>query len=107
MLFIRSNTLLKRNLTKEDVKPRILGHWGTDPGLVLCYAHTNLLVKNNDLNAIFVTGPGHGAPAILSCLWIESSLSHFMPEYPLDKHGLHKLISRFSTPGGFPRYAGF
>jgi xylulose-5-phosphate/fructose-6-phosphate phosphoketolase len=106
MLFIKSNTLLERKLTKKDVKPRILGHWGTDPGLILCYAHSNLLVKQHDLNVMFITGPGHGAPAILSCLWLESSLARFMPKYSLDKTGLHNLISGFSTPGGFPRCAG-
>lgn len=105
MLFIKSNILLERVLTKKDVKPRILGHWGTDPGLILCYAHANLLVKKHDLNAIFVTGPGHGAPAILSSLWLESSLERFMPKYSLDKAGLFNLICSFSTPGGFPRYA--
>lgn len=105
MMFLKDNTLLERNLTKEDIKPRILGHWGTDPGLILCYAHSNLLVKKHDLNALFVTGPGHGAPAILSSLWLESSLARFMPRYSLDKGGLHNLISGFSTPGGFPRCA--
>ncbi|KAF8514034.1 D-xylulose 5-phosphate/D-fructose 6-phosphate phosphoketolase [Gautieria morchelliformis] len=104
MLFLRSDTLLERKLTKQDIKPRILGHWGTDPGLILCYAHSNLLVKKHDLNALFVTGPGHGAPAILASLWLESSLSRFMPRYSLDKGGLHNLISGFSTPGGFPSH---
>ena len=103
MLFLRDNTLLERKLAKKDVKPRILGHWGTDPGLVLCYAHSSLLVKKHDLNALFVTGPGHGAPAILSSLWLESSLTHFKRQYSLDKGGLHNLIAGFSTPSGFPR----
>jgi xylulose-5-phosphate/fructose-6-phosphate phosphoketolase len=105
MIFIKKNTLLERKLTKDDVKPRILGHWGTDPGLILVYAHLNLLIKKNDLNALFVVGPGHGAPAVLACLWLESSLSRFMPKYSLDKNGLHNLIAGFSAPGGFPRYA--
>lgn len=104
MIFIKENTLLERPLTKNDVKPRILGHWGTDPGLILIYAHLNLLVKKNDLNAFLVVGPGHGAPAILACLWLESSLAHFMHKYSLEKNGLHHLISGFSTPGGFPRH---
>ncbi|KIJ44413.1 hypothetical protein M422DRAFT_228537 [Sphaerobolus stellatus SS14] len=104
MLFLRSNTLLERELTKEDVKPRILGHWGTDPGLVLVYAHCTLLIKKNNLNALFVTGPGHGAPGVLSCLWLEGSLVRFIPKYSIDKQGAHNLCAGFSHPSGFPSH---
>jgi len=104
MLFLKSNTLLERKVTKEDVKRRILGHWGTDPGLVLVYAHCTLLTKKKNLQTFFVTGPGHGAPGILACLWLEGSLGHFYPQYSLDKRGAQNLCAGFSAPGGLPRY---
>lgn len=68
------------------------------------YSHLNYLVRKNDIDLIFVVGPGHGAPAILASLWIEGSLQRFYPQYSRDKSGLHNLITKFSTPGGFPRY---
>lgn len=103
MLYLRHNTLLERPLENQDIKPRVLGHWGTDPGLVLCYAHCSLLIKKTNINALFITGPGHGAPGILACLWLEGSLARFYPEYSLDKKGVHKLCAGFSQPSGFPR----
>jgi xylulose-5-phosphate/fructose-6-phosphate phosphoketolase len=105
MIFLSANTLLEEKLESSHVKPRLLGHWGTCPGLVLVYAHLNWLIRTQELDALLVVGPGHGAPAILSCLWLEDSLGPFYPEYARDKKGLHRLVSRFSTPGGFPRYA--
>jgi xylulose-5-phosphate/fructose-6-phosphate phosphoketolase len=104
MIFLSSNTLLSEHLQSSDIKPRLLGHWGTCPGLVLIYAHLSRLIRVQDLDALLVVGPGHGAPAILSCLWLENSLGPFYPEYNQDRKGLERLISRFSTPGGFPRY---
>jgi len=104
MIFLKDNVLLERDLTPDDIKPRLLGHWGTCPGLVMIYAHLNRIIRKTNLDALYVVGPGHGAPAILSCLWLEDSLSTFLPEYPRDNVGLKKLISRFSAPGGFPRY---
>ncbi|KAF8575549.1 D-xylulose 5-phosphate/D-fructose 6-phosphate phosphoketolase [Ramaria rubella] len=104
MLFLKHNTLLEHRLRKTDIKPRILGHWGTNPGLILCWAHCNLLIQEHDINMFFVTGPGHGAPGILSCLWLEGSLARFMPEYSLDRDGLHKLITGFSRRSGFPSH---
>jgi xylulose-5-phosphate/fructose-6-phosphate phosphoketolase len=103
MIFLSSNTLLEESLNSSHVKPRLLGHWGTCPGLILVYAHLNWLVRQQDIDALFVVGPGHGAPAILSCLWLEDSLGPFYTDYARDKKGLEKLITRFSTPGGFPR----
>ena len=82
----------------------MLGHWGTVPGLVLVYAHLNLLATKKGQEFIYVVGPGHGAPAILSSLWLEGSLEHFYPEYSRNKSGLHELITKFSTPGGFPSH---
>jgi xylulose-5-phosphate/fructose-6-phosphate phosphoketolase len=82
----------------------LLGHWGTCPGLTLVYAHLNYLTRKNNLNTIYVVGPGHGAPAILASLWLEGSLERFYPQYTLDKKGLHNLITGFSTPKGFPSH---
>lgn len=104
MIFLRSNIFLSRDLTAEDIKPRLLGHWGTCPGLTLVYAHLNRIVKNTDCDMIFVVGPGHGAPGILSSLWLEGSLERFYPQYTRDKKGLEALVSGFSTPGGFPSH---
>ncbi|OBZ72463.1 putative phosphoketolase [Grifola frondosa] len=104
MIFLRSNTLVTRQITPDDIKPRLLGHWGTCPGLVLVYAHINRLIRKTGIDALYVVGPGHGAPAILSCLWLENSLSAFYPKYSRDKQGLHNLIAAFSAPGGFPSH---
>ncbi|KAG9041894.1 hypothetical protein FS837_011620 [Tulasnella sp. UAMH 9824] len=108
-IFLRSNALQSRPLTKDDVKQRLLGHFGTCPGLNLTYAHLLALIsreeaKGNDLKAIYVTGPGHGAPAVLSCLYLEGSMSHFYPQYPLTSTGLEKFVRAFSWPGGFPSH---
>lgn len=105
MIFLNAeNVLLKQDLTFDQIKPRLLGHWGTCPGLTLVYAHLNRIIRNMNLDALLVVGPGHGAPGILSCLWLEDSLSVFMPEYKQNLAGLTKLISKFSVPGGFPSH---
>lgn len=104
MIFLRDNILLERELTFDDIKPRLLGHWGTCPGLTLVYSHLNLLAVQRKKDIIFVVGPGHGAPAILSSLWLEGSLERFYPEYSRNKAGLEKLITKFSTPSGFPSH---
>ncbi|KAI5465415.1 XFP N-terminal domain-containing protein [Mariannaea sp. PMI_226] len=105
MIFLKDNVLLSRDLKPEDVKPRLLGHWGTCPGLILVWSHLNLLIRNNDLDIIFVIGPGHGAPAALASLWLEGSLQRFYPaKYALNNTGLHNLITGFSVPGGFPSH---
>ncbi|TFK27778.1 phosphoketolase [Coprinopsis marcescibilis] len=104
MIFLKRNVLLEEDLTPEHVKPRLLGHWGTCPGLNMVYAQLNRIVRKTGLDVLYVVGPGHGAPAILSCLWLEDSLSRFFPEITRDYTGLVKLISRFSAPGGFPSH---
>ncbi|OAQ98437.1 hypothetical protein LLEC1_02581 [Akanthomyces lecanii] len=105
MIFLRDNVLLERDLAFDDIKPRLLGHWGTCPGLILTWSHVNLLVQRHDLDTIVVVGPGHGAPAVLASLWIEGSLQKFYPDmYGADKKGLQNLISKFSVPGGFPSH---
>ncbi|KPM36030.1 putative phosphoketolase [Neonectria ditissima] len=103
MIFLRDNVMIKRDLALEDVKPRLLGHWGTCPGLILVWSHLNLLIRKHDLDVIFVIGPGHGAPAALASLWIEGSLEKFFPKrYAVNEDGLRNLITGFSVPGGFP-----
>ncbi|EGY22224.1 xylulose-5-phosphate phosphoketolase [Verticillium dahliae VdLs.17] len=105
MIFLKDNALLESDLTFDHVKPRLLGHWGTCPGLILVWSHLNLLIRNHDLEMIYVIGPGHGAPAALASLWLEGSLERFYPEqYPVNKEGLSNLISGFSVPGGFPSH---
>ncbi|KAF2002390.1 D-xylulose 5-phosphate/D-fructose 6-phosphate phosphoketolase [Amniculicola lignicola CBS 123094] len=104
MIFLKDNVLLERDLTFNDVKPRLLGHWGTCPGLILVYSHLNYLIQKHDLDIIYVVGPGHGAPAILATTWLEGSMGKFYPEYSLDKAGLHNLITKFSVTGGMPSH---
>ena len=104
MIFLQDDVYVKRDLKFEDIKPRLLGHWGTCPGLTLVYSHLNVLIQEHDLDMIYVVGPGHGAPSILANLWIEGALEKFYPEYTRDATGLTKLISGFSTTGGFPSH---
>ncbi|KAJ9665806.1 hypothetical protein H2201_004114 [Coniosporium apollinis] len=104
MIFLRDNVYLKRDLTFDDIKPRLLGHWGTCPGLVLVYSHLNYLIKKHDLDIIYVVGPGHGAPAILAALWLEGSMGKFFPQYSRTREGLHNLITKFSVTGGPPSH---
>jgi xylulose-5-phosphate/fructose-6-phosphate phosphoketolase len=104
MIFLQDDVYAERDLKFEDIKPRLLGHWGTCPGLTLVYSHLNVLIQEHGLDMIYVVGPGHGAPSILANLWIEGSLEKFYPQYSRDAKGLTKLISGFSTTGGFPSH---
>ncbi|KAL7791888.1 XFP N-terminal domain-containing protein [Trichoderma ceciliae] len=105
MIFLKDNVLLERDLRLEDVKPRLLGHWGTCPGIILIWSHLNLLIRESSVDMLFVIGPGHGAPAALACLWLEGSLERFYPDkYQTNKEGLRNLITKFSVPGGFPSH---
>jgi xylulose-5-phosphate/fructose-6-phosphate phosphoketolase len=106
MIYLRDNALLEEELKAEDIKHHLLGHWGTCPGLTLIYGHLNLLINKHDLDMILIVGPGHGAPSILSCLWLEDSLHAFYPALPRNKQGATKLITGFSTPSGFPSHVG-
>ena len=104
MIFLKHNTLVERDIVADDIKNRLLGHWGTCPGLTLVYAHLNRLISKTNQEMLYVVGPGHGAPAILSCLWLENSLGSFYPKYSRDREGLSALVRAFSAPGGFPRF---
>lgn len=103
-IYLKDNVLLQQPLRAEHIKERLLGHWGTCPGINLIYAHLNRLIVEHQLNLFLVTGPGHGAPANLANLYLEGSLKDYYPELTLDKQGLHHFIKRFSWPDGFPSH---
>jgi xylulose-5-phosphate/fructose-6-phosphate phosphoketolase len=103
-IYLKDNVLLEEPLKPEHIKDRLLGHWGTSPGINLIYAHLNHLITRYDLDMFLVTGPGHGAPANLANLYLEGTLQEFYPELTLDKAGLRNFIRRFSWPGGFPSH---
>jgi xylulose-5-phosphate/fructose-6-phosphate phosphoketolase len=103
-LYLKENFLLTEPLKTDHIKPRILGHWGTVPGLNLIYGAINQLIKETNQQTLFITGPGHGAPAILSQLWLEASLAKFYPQYTRDVTGLGNLIHDFSWPKRLPSH---
>ena len=103
-IFLMDNPLLEEDLRPEHIKPRRLGHWGTTPGLNLLYAHMNRVIRRYDLNAIFVTGPGHGGPALVASTWMEGSYSERYPDVSQDKSGMKRLFRQFSFPGGVPSH---
>ncbi|KII89836.1 hypothetical protein PLICRDRAFT_567923 [Plicaturopsis crispa FD-325 SS-3] len=104
MIFLKTNVFMEERLSYDMIKARLLGHWGTCPGLTLVYAHINRIIRRDNVDALYVVGPGHGAPGILASLWLEDSLSRFYPEITRDRVGLEKLVSGFSEPGGFPSH---
>jgi xylulose-5-phosphate/fructose-6-phosphate phosphoketolase len=103
-IYLFDNPLLKKPLTLKDVKPRLMGHWGTTPGLNFIYVHLNRIIKKYDLNMINVTGPGHGAPGIVANTYLEGSYSELYPAISQDEQGLKKLFTQFSFPGGIPSH---
>ena len=103
-IYLRDNVLLEEPLQPEHIKDRLLGHWGTSPGINLIYAHLNHLIMRYDLDMFLVTGPGHGAPANLANLYLEGTLHDFYPHLTFDKQGLHQFVKSFSWPGGFPSH---
>ncbi|TCM50587.1 phosphoketolase [Kribbella sp. VKM Ac-2568] len=103
-IYLLSNALLTEPLRPEHIKPRLLGHWGTTPGLNMLYAHLNRAIKQRDLNMMYVIGPGHGGPAIAANTWLEGSYSDTYPDVPRDEHGMNHLFRQFSFPGGIPSH---
>ncbi|VAW61860.1 Xylulose-5-phosphate phosphoketolase @ Fructose-6-phosphate phosphoketolase [hydrothermal vent metagenome] len=103
-IFLMDNPLLQEPLLAEHIKPRQLGHWGTTPGLNLLYAHMNRIIKRDDINAIFITGPGHGGPALVASTWMEGSYSELYPQVSQDTAGMKNLFKQFSFPGGIPSH---
>lgn len=104
-IYLLDNPLLKEPLKLEHVKPRLLGHWGTTPGLNFIYAHMNRVIKKYDLNAIYITGPGHGGPGVVANTYLEGTYSEYYPNVPQDAQGMQQLFKQFSFPGGIPSHA--
>jgi xylulose-5-phosphate/fructose-6-phosphate phosphoketolase len=103
-IYLLDNPLLREPLRLEHVKPRLLGHWGTTPGLNFLYAHLNRVIRAHDLDAIFVTGPGHGGPALVANTYLEGTYSEVYPDVGQDEAGLRRLFRQFSFPGGIPSH---
>jgi xylulose-5-phosphate/fructose-6-phosphate phosphoketolase len=103
-IYLFDNPLLKRALKTEDIKPRLLGHWGTTPGLNFIYAHLNRLIKKLDLDMIYITGPGHGGPGLVANAYLEGTYSEVYPNISQDEEGMKKLFTQFSFPGGIPSH---
>ena len=103
-IYLYANPLLKEPLNRTHIKPRLLGHWGTTPGLNFIYAHMNRLINEHDLNAIYITGPGHGGPGIVANTYLEGTYSELYPEVSLDERGMQHLFKQFSFPGGIPSH---
>jgi xylulose-5-phosphate/fructose-6-phosphate phosphoketolase len=103
-IYLCDNALLREPLTPAHIKPRLLGHWGTSPGLSLLYAHLNRVIRERDANVIFITGSGHGGPAILANVYLEGTYSEIYPLVSPDAAGMHRLFRQFSTPGGVPSH---
>ncbi len=103
-IYLLDNPLLKRPLEAEDVKPRLLGHFGTTPGLNFVYAHLNRAIKARDLSAIYVTGPGHGGPGLVANAYLEGTYSELYPHVSVGEDGLRALFRQFSFPGGIPSH---
>ena len=103
-IYLYDNPLLKERLKLEHIKPRLLGHWGTTPGLNLIYVHVNRLIRKYDLNVIYVTGPGHGGPALVANSYLEGTYSEYYPDVSRDAEGMKRLFKQFSFPGGIPSH---
>lgn len=103
-IYLLGNPLLKESVTLEHIKPRLLGHWGTSPGLNLIYAHLNRVIKAHDLSVLYIAGPGHGGPALVANTWLEGTYSEFYPNVSQDAEGMRRLFKQFSFPGGIPSH---
>jgi xylulose-5-phosphate/fructose-6-phosphate phosphoketolase len=103
-IYLLDDPLLRRPLEAEDIKPRLLGHWGTTPGLNLVWTHLNRLIRDRDVNAIFLAGPGHGGPAAVANAWLEGTYTEVYPAIGSDEEGMRRLFRQFSFPGGVPSH---
>ncbi|MEG3110954.1 phosphoketolase family protein [Pantoea sp. T14] len=104
-IYLMANPLLREPLKPEHIKPRLLGHWGTTPGLNFIYAHLNRIIRQQDLNLIYICGPGHGGPGMVANTWLEGSYSEIYPHISQDAEGMQRLFKQFSFPGGIPSHA--
>jgi xylulose-5-phosphate/fructose-6-phosphate phosphoketolase len=103
-IYLYDNPLLKQPLTREHIKPRLLGHWGTTPGLNFIYVHLNRVIKKYDLDMIYIAGPGHGGPGLVANTYLEGSYSEIYPNVSQDEEGMRRLFTQFSFPGGIPSH---
>jgi xylulose-5-phosphate/fructose-6-phosphate phosphoketolase len=103
-IYLQSNPLLREPLSADDIKPRLLGHWGTSPALSLIYVHLNRLIRARDADVIYLAGPGHGGPALLANVYLEGTYSEIYPDVTEDERGILRLFRQFSTPGGVPSH---
>ncbi len=103
-IYLYNNPLLRQPLRREDIKPRLLGHWGTTPGQNFVYVHLNRIIKQFDLNMIYIAGPGHGGPALVANTYLEGTYSELYSEVSQDEAGLKRLFTQFSFPGGIPSH---
>jgi len=105
-IYLFENPLLREPLKAGQIKPRLLGHWGTSPGQNLIYIHLNRLIQEHDANVIYISGPGHGGPSLNACSYLEGSYTEVHPEITCDENGMRLLFRTFSTPGGVPSHCG-
>src|ERR1700709_1419033 len=103
-IYLMDNPLLHEPLLAEHVKPRLLGHWGTTPGLNFVYAHLNRTIAQRDLEMMYVIGPGHGGPGLVASAWLEQTYSEVYPNISYDGEGMRRLFMQFSFPGGVPSH---
>ena len=103
-IYLYDNPLLRQPLEPRHIKPRLLGHWGTTPGQNFIYVHLNRLIRNHELDMIYVAGPGHGGPALVANTYLEGSYTERYPNITRDEEGLRKLFKQFSFPGGIPSH---
>ncbi|WP_322522414.1 phosphoketolase family protein [Guyparkeria halophila] len=103
-IYLLNNPLLREPLAPADIKPRLLGHWGTTPGLNFIYAHMNHQIAARDLDAIYLTGPGHGGPGLVASAWLDGTYSEVYPDVSRDEAGMQRLFKQFSFPGGIPSH---
>ena len=103
-IYLYNNPLLKQPLSKEHIKPRLLGHWGTTPGLNFVYVHLNRLIKKHDMDMIYITGPGHGGPGLVANAYLEGTYSEVYPNISPGEEDMKRLFTQFSFPGGIPSH---
>ena len=103
-IYLLDNPLLKEPLKREHIKPRLLGHWGTSPGLNMLYVHLNRVIKRDGLEMIYIIGPGHGGPSLVAHAYLEGTYSEYYPNISQDTHGMKRLFKQFSFPGGIPSH---
>ena len=103
-IYLLGNPLLHTPLSRDDVKPRLLGHWGTTPGLNFLYAHLNRAIKDRQQSCVYVTGPGHGGPGLVASAYLDGTYTEYYPDITQDAEGMRRLFRQFSFPGGIPSH---